>query len=169
MSSGDDVKYHEMTREFCRMKADRTLNTVRGFLELGRFSRAMKRETGERAPMQLWLALINGALIRDLGCQETIILHGIITGGPSDDRMSVCSIMDVASPQKLEEIMATGIAMSGLYTADASDEFKALYPPHRLLDAFVKRVSNQGGASESTTPSDLYRLFPLYGKYHDSK
>ena len=163
-------RHSEMTREFRRKMAGKTINTVGFLLELGRFSRAMTRETGEGAPIQLWSSLGEGSLVRDLGCQETVLLHGIITGGPSDDRMSVSAMMEDASSEELEMEMATGVAVSGLYTADASDEFRALYPPHRLLDAFVGWFAERGSASESTTPSDLYRLFPLFGKdLHDSK
>jgi hypothetical protein len=148
--------WFEMKDKFDEMYGEVT--TVDFLLELGEFGLRMKKEAGEGPPIQLWASLRDGTLLRKLGPEETARLHSIITGGKSYALDCVGAMMDGSTD--LEEVLITGMAVSGIYTADV--EF--IYPPNVLMDSLVRWLAEREEESASVTSEDFYRLSTLYGR-----
>jgi hypothetical protein len=135
---------------------DCEITTVDQLLELDEFTLKTLDKTGTG---DLLKSLSDGSLVLGLGCNETLRLHAIIVGGPSRQLESICSIMDT---DELEEALATGIAVSGLYTADTSAEFRDLYPPNILMDKLVNFLAKCNSVPVNAKSQDIYGLLSAY-------
>jgi hypothetical protein len=135
----------------------RDITTVDQIIELGKLGLGMK----DGAPIHLAESLADGTLVKDLGRIQTIKLRRLIRHGSDHDLECLYHIMDT---DELEEALATGIVISGLYTADASAKFIDLYPPNILMDKLIKWLAKSNSVPVNANCCDVYDLLYAYGK-----